>query len=48
MPAFGNALSDAQITELAQYMRQRYAPGRAAWSDLPEALAHVRAGPAHP
>ena len=48
MPAFGHALSDAQITELAGYMRQRYAPGRPAWQDLPAALARVRAGPAHP
>ncbi|MBB6557551.1 nicotinate dehydrogenase subunit B [Acidovorax soli] len=48
MPGFGNALSDAQITELAGYMRQRYAPGRPAWTDVPEALARVRAGPAHP
>jgi nicotinate dehydrogenase subunit B len=48
MPGFGNALSDAQITELAGYMRQRYAPGRPAWTDVPAALARVRAGPAHP
>ncbi|MBU0746354.1 MAG: c-type cytochrome, partial [Gammaproteobacteria bacterium] len=48
MPGFGHALSDAQITELAGYMRQRYAPGRPAWANVPEALARVRAGPAHP
>jgi len=48
MPAFGPALSDAQITELAHYLRQRYAPGRPAWNDVPAALARVRAGPAHP
>ena len=48
MPAFGPALSDAQITELAGYMRQRYAPGRAAWGDLSEALARVRHGAVHP
>ncbi len=48
MPGFGDALSDAQITELAGYMRQRYAPGRPAWNDVPAALARVRAGPAHP
>jgi nicotinate dehydrogenase subunit B len=47
MPAFGHALSDAQITELAGYMRQRYAPGRPGWNDLPGALARVRAGPEH-
>lgn len=48
MPGFGDALSDAQIAELAGYMRQRYAPGRPAWTDVPAALARVRAGPAHP
>ena len=48
MPGFGAALSDAQITELAHYLRQRYAPGRPAWGDVPEALARVRSGPAHP
>jgi nicotinate dehydrogenase subunit B len=44
MPAFKYSLSDAQITELATYMRQRYAPGKAAWRDLPEAVARVRNG----
>ena len=44
MPAFKYSLSDAQITELASYMRQRYAPGKAAWPDLPEALARARGG----
>jgi nicotinate dehydrogenase subunit B len=48
MPGFGDALSDAQIAELAGYMRQRYAPGRPVWNDVPAALARVRAGPAHP
>ena len=44
MPAFKYSLSDAQIAELASYMRQRYAPGKAAWRDLPEAVARVRSG----
>ncbi|MDP4078511.1 molybdopterin cofactor-binding domain-containing protein [Acidovorax sp. A1169] len=48
MPGFGDALSDAQIAELAGYMRQRYAPGRPAWNDVQAALARVRAGPVHP
>ena len=43
MPAFKHSLSDAQIAELAGYMRQRYAPGEAAWPDLPQAVARVRA-----
>ena len=43
MPAFKYSLSDAQTAELASFMRQRYAPGKAAWRDLPEAVARVRA-----
>jgi nicotinate dehydrogenase subunit B len=43
MPAFRHNLSDAQVAEIAGYMRQRYAPGRPAWPDLPEAVARVRA-----
>jgi nicotinate dehydrogenase subunit B len=46
MPAFKYALSDAQIAELAGYMRQRYAPGKPPWADLPGAVARVRAAPA--
>ncbi len=45
MPAFKYSLSDAQIAELASYMRQRYAQGKTAWRDLPEAIARVRASP---
>jgi nicotinate dehydrogenase subunit B len=43
MPAFGHALDDRQLAELAAYMRQRFAPGQAAWPDLPAAVARVRA-----
>ncbi|MDO8385222.1 MAG: molybdopterin-dependent oxidoreductase [Polaromonas sp.] len=42
MPAFRHSLSDAQIAELAAYMRSRYAPGRAAWDDLPGAVSRLR------
>lgn len=42
MPAFRYSLSDAQIAELAAYMRSRYAPGRAAWDELPAAVARLR------
>lgn len=45
MPAFKYALSDAQVAELAGYMRQRYAPGKPQWPDLPAAVARVRAAP---
>ncbi|MBA3592737.1 MAG: molybdopterin-dependent oxidoreductase [Pseudomonadota bacterium] len=42
MPAFRHSLSDAQIAELAAYMRVRYAPGRGAWEDLPATVARAR------
>ena len=35
MPAFRDALDDAQIAELAGYMRQRFAPDKPPWRDLP-------------
>lgn len=34
MPAFRSSLSDAQIAELAAYVRGRFAPGAAAWERL--------------
>ncbi len=43
MPAFRHSLNDSQMAELAGYMRSRYAPGRAAWQDLPAAVSRVRA-----
>ncbi len=42
MPAFKYALNDAQIAELVTYMRSRYAPGKAAWPDLPANIARLR------
>jgi nicotinate dehydrogenase subunit B len=42
MPGFRYALSDAQLAQLAGYMRQRFAPDKPAWTDLPSAVAHVR------
>lgn len=45
MPAFRNALDDRQIAELAAYMRQRYAPGRPPWEQLPQAVARLRVAP---
>jgi nicotinate dehydrogenase subunit B len=48
MPAFQEALDNAQIAELAGYMRARFAPQAPAWPDLPEHVARLRAaaGPA--
>jgi len=44
MPAFRHSLNDRQIAELAGYMRQRFAPGKPAWADVPAAVEHARGG----
>lgn len=43
MPAFGGALDDAQIVELAGYMRARFAPQAAPWPTLAKDVARLRA-----
>ena len=43
MPAFSNALDDAQIVELAGYMRARFAPQAAPWPSLAKDVARLRA-----
>jgi nicotinate dehydrogenase subunit B len=45
MPALKDSLDDRQIAELAQYMRQRYAPGKPPWRDLEQQVARVRRTP---
>lgn len=47
MPAFREVLDDRQITELAGYMRARFAPQEPAWANLPADVARVRAAPGH-
>ena len=47
MPAFRDALSDAQIAELAGYMRTRFAPQAAPWAVLPGQVARVRGAAGH-
>ncbi len=42
MPAFKYALNDAQIAELANYMRSRYSPGQPAWGNLRADIARLR------
>ena len=42
MPAFRDALDDAQIVELAGYMRARFAPQEPAWVDLPRSVTTAR------
>jgi nicotinate dehydrogenase subunit B len=43
MPAFGQTLDNQQVVALVAYMRQRFAPDRPPWPDLPAAVARVRA-----
>jgi nicotinate dehydrogenase subunit B len=45
MPAFRDALDDAQVARLAAYMRARFAPGQPAWRDLEAASARLRTPP---
>ena len=45
MPAFRHALDDAQIADLAAYLRQRFAPDQPPWPDLPAAVARSRSAP---
>jgi nicotinate dehydrogenase subunit B len=45
MPAYRDAFDDAQVAQLAAYLRQRFAPDRPAWPDLEAASARVRASP---
>ncbi len=46
MPAFRDALDDAQVAQLARHLRQRFAPDKPAWPDLPGSVARVRAAQA--
>lgn len=45
MPGFKYSLSDTQISDLAAYLRNRFAPNEAQWQGLPEKVAHLRANP---
>jgi len=45
MPAYRDGFDDAQLAQLAAYLRQRFAPGQPAWRDLEAAAARVRAAP---
>ncbi|MBU4612036.1 c-type cytochrome [Achromobacter sp. GG226] len=42
MPGFADSLDDTQLTDLAGYLRARFAPGSPAWSDLPTAVRAAR------
>jgi len=43
MPAFRDAFDDAQVAELAAYLRARHAPDAPAWTGLAQASARIRA-----
>ncbi len=43
MPAFRHSLDDAQVAQLATYMRSRYAPAAPAWVEVAATVARLRA-----
>ena len=45
MPGFKDSLSDRQISELAAYLRNRFAPAEPAWQGLQQRVVHLRANP---
>jgi nicotinate dehydrogenase subunit B len=47
MPGFRDSLSDRQIERLASFIRSNFAPGRAGWEGLPQAIARLRNAGAH-
>ena len=42
MQGFGEVFDDAQLVDLIAYMRQRFAPDKPAWQDLPERVKALR------
>jgi nicotinate dehydrogenase subunit B len=42
MPGFRDSLSDRQVDSLAAFIRQHFAPGQPAWTDLPGRIARLR------
>jgi nicotinate dehydrogenase subunit B len=44
MPGFKNSMSDGQIVELVSYLRQQFAPDKAAWTNVEAAVARARQG----
>jgi nicotinate dehydrogenase subunit B len=42
MPGFRDIMTDRQLTELIQWMRQRFAPGQRPWENLAQSVARVR------
>lgn len=46
MPAFGGSLNDAQVAELVEYMRARFAPQRPGWDGVARRVGELRGGAA--
>lgn len=42
MPAFKDSMSDAQIAELVSFLRQQFAPGKPAWTDVASSVSRIR------
>ncbi|WP_133748530.1 molybdopterin cofactor-binding domain-containing protein [Pseudomonas sp. LP_7_YM] len=45
MPGFKDSLSDTQISDLATYLRSRFAPNEPQWAGLQEKVAYLKANP---
>ncbi|MFC6299650.1 molybdopterin-dependent oxidoreductase [Pseudomonas sp. CCM 7893] len=45
MPGFKDSLSNTQVSELAAYLRGRFAPNAPGWEGLEQKVAHLRANP---
>jgi nicotinate dehydrogenase subunit B len=45
MPGFKDSLSDTQISDLAAYLRNRFAPNEPQWTGLSEKVAYLKANP---
>ncbi len=43
MPGFADSFDDRQVAELVHYLRARFAPDKAAWQGVGEAVARIRA-----
>src|SRR5207253_9851226 len=42
MPGFKDSLSDAQVAELASYLRRQFAPDQPAWTDIHATISRIR------
>jgi len=45
MPGFKDSLSNRQVSDLAAYLRHRFAPQQPAWKGLEQTVANLRANP---